>query len=150
IFLTGNYCFFNLLAIALCIPLLDDGVWPRRLREWACARQREGTGEGERSGRWRGWALKPIAILLLATSLVPFMRSFGSETTWLGPFEILHQAAWPFRTINNYGLFAVMTTRRDEIVLEGSQDGVNWLPYEFRYKPGDLKRRPGFVEPHQP
>jgi len=161
IFLTGNYCFFNLLAIALCIPLLDDGVWPRRLREWARAREREGTADGaaeraapddraDRGGRWRGWALKPIAILLLVTSLVPFVRSFGKSTAWLGPFEIFHQAVWPFRSINSYGLFAVMTTQRAEIVLEGSRDGMTWLPYEFRYKPGDLTRRPGFVEPHQP
>ena len=27
--LTGNYGFFNLLTIALCVPLLDDAVWPR-------------------------------------------------------------------------------------------------------------------------
>jgi len=27
---------------------------------------------------------------------------------------------------------------------------VTWLPYEFRYKPGDPLRRPRFVEPHQP
>jgi len=167
IFLTGNYCFFNLLAIALCIPLLDDGVWPRRLREWGRGRaerrvedvapdvEPEVTPEAEPDvarmrGRWLGWTLKPIAVLLLGTSLVPFVRSFGKSATWLGPFEIIHQAIWPFRTINNYGLFAVMTTRRAEIVLEGSRDGTNWLPYEFRYKPGDLTRRPGFVEPHQP
>jgi hypothetical protein len=60
--------------------------------------------------------------------------------------------AWlaPFRTFNSYGLFAVMTTSRPEIIIEGSNDGVAWLPYEFKYKPGDVKRRPRFVEPHQP
>jgi hypothetical protein len=60
--------------------------------------------------------------------------------------------AWtePFRSINSYGLFRVMTTSRLEIVVEGSEDGVAWRPYEFRYKPGDVMRRPAFVEPHQP
>jgi hypothetical protein len=60
--------------------------------------------------------------------------------------------AWlePFRTFNRYGLFAVMTTSRPEIIIEGSNDGVAWLPYEFKYKPGDVKRRPSFVAPHQP
>src|SRR5205814_5704779 len=28
--------------------------------------------------------------------------------------------------------------------------GTTWLDYEFKYKPGDIKRRPRFVEPHQP
>ena len=43
-----------------------------------------------------------------------------------------------------------MTTERREIIVEGSNDGVNWLPYEFKYKPGDVNRRPAFVAPHQP
>ena len=56
----------------------------------------------------------------------------------------------PFRTFNSYGLFAVMTTSRREIIIEGSNDGVTWQAYEFKYKPGDVMRRPGFVAPHQP
>ena len=43
-----------------------------------------------------------------------------------------------------------MTTSRREIVVEGSDDGTKWLPYEFKYKPGDVRRRPAFVAPHQP
>jgi hypothetical protein len=43
-----------------------------------------------------------------------------------------------------------MTTRRPEIVVEGSDDGRTWKEYEFRWKPGDVRRRPGFVAPHQP
>ena len=43
-----------------------------------------------------------------------------------------------------------MTTQRNEIIVEGSNDGTNWLAYEFKYKPGDLKRRPTFVAPFQP
>ena len=45
---------------------------------------------------------------------------------------------------------AVMTTRRPEIIMEGSADGVTWEPYEFPWKPGDVLRRPAFVAPHQP
>src|ERR1041384_7795182 len=56
----------------------------------------------------------------------------------------------PFRSINSYGLFRVMTTEREEIVIEGSDDGEAWETYQFKYKPGDPNRRPGFVEPHQP
>jgi hypothetical protein len=52
--------------------------------------------------------------------------------------------------VNPYGLFAVMTTSRPEIVVEGSNDGETWLAYEFRYKPGDLHRAPRWVQPLQP
>jgi hypothetical protein len=56
----------------------------------------------------------------------------------------------PFRSINGYGLFRSMTTSRPEIVIEGSADGRTWTEYVFRWKPGDLDRRPGIVAPHMP
>jgi hypothetical protein len=56
----------------------------------------------------------------------------------------------PLHIVNAYGLFAVMTTQRDEIVIEGSNDGIDWRAYEFRYKPGELGRRPRWNIPHQP
>jgi hypothetical protein len=62
----------------------------------------------------------------------------------------VHEVAAPLRVVSGYGLFAVMTTRRQEIVVEGSRDGRTWLPYEFPYKPGDPMRRPRFVAPLQP
>ena len=43
-----------------------------------------------------------------------------------------------------------MTTERPEIVIEGTADGEQWTEYEFRWKPGDLGRRPSFVQPHMP
>jgi hypothetical protein len=50
-----------------------------------------------------------------------------------------------YQIVNRYGLFAVMTTSRPEIMIEGSNDGEQWKEYEFRYKPG-----PGWVAPYQP
>jgi len=43
-----------------------------------------------------------------------------------------------------------MTTSRNEIIIEGSNDGRSWKPYEFNYKPGDLKSGLYIVAPHQP
>jgi lipase maturation factor 1 len=87
---------------------------------------------------------------LLVLSLVPILQVLRWPTGWMGPVPRLHQLVSPFRSSNRYGLFSVMTTRRTEIVLEGSQDGQRWEAYEFRWKPGDVKRRPGFLEPHMP
>jgi hypothetical protein len=56
----------------------------------------------------------------------------------------------PLHIVSGYGLFAVMTTTRNEIVIEGSNDGTNWREYEFRYKPGDVARTPLWNIPHQP
>ncbi len=56
----------------------------------------------------------------------------------------------PLHLVSAYGLFAVMTTTRHEIVLQGSKDGVEWRDYEFRYKPGDVARAPRWNIPLQP
>ena len=56
----------------------------------------------------------------------------------------------PLKISNGYGLFAVMTTNRHEIVIEGSADGKSWHAYEFKWKPGRVMRAPSFVAPHMP
>ena len=162
IFLTGNYCFFNLLTIALCIPLLDDtalvSLMPAKLRGWF----RFGRHYNQNSlstlpvqepPRPRDW-FRPIRVLLAALilpiTLLQLSFMFSVPFPWPGPVLATYQWFAPFRTVNTYGLFAVMTTTRPEIVIQGSNDGVTWLDYEFKYKPQELNRRPGFVAPHQP
>lgn len=83
-------------------------------------------------------------------SLVQFAGLFGWKRAWPAPVVAVWNWAAPFRSFNHYGLFAVMTTARPEIVVQGSNDGITWLDYEFKYKPGDVRRPPRFVEPHQP
>jgi len=88
--------------------------------------------------------------VLFVLSLVPTFRALQWPTAWLGPVPAIYRIVAPLRAVDSYGLFAVMTTRRPEIIVEGSADGVAWRPYEFRYKPGDVTRRPAFVTPHMP
>jgi hypothetical protein len=76
--------------------------------------------------------------------------SFKPEAPWPRGLVMVHDYLEPFRIVNGYGLFRVMTKDRKEIVIEGSADGVDWLPYEFKWKPGDLMRAPGWCAPHQP
>ena len=68
------------------------------------------------------------------------------------PVSIGRALAWAsrFGVVNNYGLFATMTTTRPEISIEGSNDDIEWRPYIFPYKPGPLNRAPGWVAPFQP
>jgi hypothetical protein len=163
IFLTGNYCFFNLLTIALCLLLLDDATL-LRLTPKRCRPQTEpATSQDEKlaprpvaspttptQARWPGFVLFPLALVLVVLPLMQFIAMFGGREAWPRPLGALYRWLAPFRSCNQYGLFAVMTTTRMEIVIEGSNDATNWLAYEFKYKPGDVQRRPGFVEPHQP
>jgi hypothetical protein len=145
---TGNYCFFNLLAILLCLLLFDDQALACLAKKWA-AGPRESL-HGVFSSIWRRAVILPAAVFILVMSTVQFTRQLRIDVSWPRWLEGVQKEISPFRSINTYGLFAVMTTSRPEIVVEGSQDGENWLAYEFKYKPGNLKTRPKFVAPHQP
>jgi len=146
---TGNYGFFNALAIVLCVPVLDD----RFLQGLLPSGQR--TGKPESKAR-RGIVglLAPVFLCLSLLSLVreiaytlPTRSATGLLPRWSE--EVLAGVS-PLRSFNGYGLFRVMTTERPELVIEGSADGTQWLEYEFRYKPGSVFRKPAFVAPYHP
>ena len=135
---TGNYGFFNLLTIVLCIPLLDDALLERLLRS-------KGSPADAPSG-WRHHIQAVAPAFVIALSAVIFYA--GTFGRGMPPTLV---TVYRFSTLNNYGLFAVMTTDRPEIIIEGSQDdGKTWKAYEFRYKPGPLSRPPVWTAPHQP
>ncbi len=153
IFITGNYGFFNLLSLALCALLLDDAAWPAALRRWARVEApvpSPSESAPPRRGRWPRALTRPVFAALAVLSLVPLVRSIRQPTPWLEPLSAIYREVSPFHLVNPYGLFAVMTTRRFEITVEGSRDGVTWRPYEFRWKPGDARRIPAFTTPHMP
>ncbi len=145
---TGNYAFFNLLTALLAILLLDDRVFDR----WRRVSRPEGHADAAPvpQGRRRRIALAGAAAIVLPLSVVHFADSFGGNFAWPSPVRFAARTVSPLRIVNGYGLFAVMTTQRSEIELQGSADGQTWKSYAFRWKPGDLLRRPGFVAPHQP
>lgn len=151
ILLTGNYAFFNWLAIALCVLLLDDEILHRVLPGSLTQRlQTSDVSPGQTPAvfnLYHRFFISGLAAIVLLVSAIqmagmvlPVPAAARSVLIWLAPF----------RTLNNYGLFAVMTTSRPEIIIEGSSDGETWQAYEFRWKPGLLSRRPPLVAPHQP
>jgi lipase maturation factor 1 len=135
--LTGNYAWFNLLSAALCVFMLDDamlGYSPPDAPRHLSARV----------------AVVIAAAVTLPVSILAFAWSLGVQPPGSRPLVLLTRTVAPFHVANRYGLFAVMTTTRPEIIVEGSEDGQDWRPYEFKYKPGDLRRAPPWVAPHQP
>ena len=149
IVLTGNYAFFNLLSLALCLSPLDDACL-RSLAPAGLRRRLPAPGHWPAGPRWRGWLVAPLAVLIGGIGAVRLAAAFSRSLRLPRPVRRTLEWLEPFRVVNSYGLFAVMTTERPEIVVEGSNDGATWLEYGFRYKPGDLYRPPRWVAPHQP
>jgi len=155
---TGNYAFFNLLSASLCLFLLDDRMFVAVALKGPPFERHNGDHSPSLAGRpfqarldrIRRAVVITFAVITVPVSLAAFTGSIGLPLPIASLVEPLADFIAPLRSINSYGLFAVMTTTRPEIIVEGSDDGVTWLAYEFKYKPGDLRRRPPWVAPHQP
>ena len=139
--LTGNYCFFNLLTIALCLLLIDDATLSRKYATVTDRRY---------SDRLSTYGAIMVIVVTLPINAWLIFTAFKPDAQWPRRLAFAYEHLEPFRIVNGYGLFRVMTKDRREIVIEGSADGIDWLPYEFKWKPGDVKRAPGWCAPHQP
>jgi hypothetical protein len=124
---TGNYTFFNLLTILLCVFLFNVKISER-------------TPE----------IVSVIGVALITLGVIQLVTMSGLVPELPQPIAWIQLHADTFHVMNHYGLFANMTTTRPEIIVEGSDDGMQWRTYEFNYKPGDLKRRLPWVAPYQP
>ena len=177
VILTANYAFLNYIVLALGFLLLDDlslrWLLPARLRrrlaepaaQIETARERnslsilETLEEVEEDSKPAARKLTRFlnTIRLCATVLMLTWIAYATTVEMLRmPMPDLPLptapivALDPFRIANEYGLFAVMTRGRYEIEFQGSNDGENWTPYLFRYKPQALDKAPGIYAPYQP
>ena len=152
---TGNFGFFGLLSIVLCVPAMDER-WLRRIaaRQRIVMRRlrlpRRARKKAALASDSRRHVAFAIAALLLTLQLVPLT---GTLIGWRSMPDVLarvHVALMPLRAANGYGLFARMTTSRVELIFEGTLDGETWQRYEFAAKPGAWDELPRQSAPHLP
>jgi predicted DCC family thiol-disulfide oxidoreductase YuxK len=145
IVLTGNYNFFNLLTMLMCVFLFDDAALRRLVPRWLESRAQSHAPLPSRTATAVAAAL---ALIVVPVGLNRIWQTVARAD--LPVLGAVTRAVSPLFIVNPYGLFAVMTTTRPEIVIEGSADGRVWREYVFRYKPGPLSRPAMWNIPHQP
>ncbi len=143
---TGNYGFFNLLTILLCLFLFDgrdiEKILPKQLAAKISPQlPRAGKTAHIMAGIW--------AFLVFFTAAT-HSWIYHTHKQPAAPINNLINTVSAFAVINNYGPFAIMTTTRAEIIIEGSNDGLHWLEYGFKYKPDRLTKPLRYNIPHQP
>jgi len=149
---TGNYTFFNLLTIVLCVLLFDDRFlqrfFPKKIKTSIGRKQKHKIPRSASYYRKIGIGILTVVIIFLGT--VQLGRTIIRYRDLPQVLQKVIRLVSPYRVVNHYGLFTVMTTSRPEIIIEGSNDGQNWQEYGFKYKPGELGRSLPWVAPHQP
>jgi uncharacterized membrane protein YphA (DoxX/SURF4 family) len=160
---TANYGFFCFLAVAMHVFLLDDcdvgalaararGLVARLGRRWPLRRAMATSPAVAVASRstWRRALAWSGAAAWVAASLAEGAFALGD----LGPGALstllpVLELTQTFRVVNAYHLFASVTRQRIEPEIQTEADGL-WSAHDLRYKPGDVRRRPPFVAPHQP
>jgi len=152
VLVSGNYSFFSLLTLALCVLLLDDQTLLKYLpgktwKKWVQAHRKP---DRHAPGIKQRFAIGVLVALLVSMSGFRMIRLITGTDPTPAPLASLFKTVDSFKLVNHYGLFTLAPEARKEIIIEGSNDQKNWIAYEFRYKPGPLNEPPHFVAPHQP
>ncbi len=135
---SGNYSWLNWLTILLGVSAISDG-WFQMLIAMT-------PPELPMRALWFECILFALAIVTILLSIKPAINLFSKNQYMNASFNQWH-------IINTYGAFGSVTKNRYEIVIEGTDDetvtpDTQWQEYEFKAKPGNVKRTPPQIAPY--
>jgi Lipase maturation factor len=130
--ISGNFAWLNALTLVLGLSVLDG--------RWLAAVLPVGRPEELSSPPW----FLGVSVVL---AVVVAVLSVGPVRNLLSPDQRMNTSFDPLRLVNSYGAFGSVTRVRRELVVEATDDphpgpDTVWREYEFRGKPGDVRRRP--------
>ncbi|MET0342163.1 MAG: lipase maturation factor family protein [Polyangiales bacterium] len=160
--LTGNWGFFNIGYALLCVCMLDtqSSIFDLGKEPWASTAT--------------SWSDLPVhltmgVMFVISLFYLVFTNSWITRAwaNWNPDFFTLTAAQrkkfWsfyralsplraiaPFRVVNGYGVFPpkALPPMRVIPVFEGSDDGVHWKQYGYRFMPSFPDSRPPFIAPY--
>lgn len=140
--ISGNLSWLNYVTIVIAFSCLDD-AFLKRLLPWT---KKYILVTMPSMSKVRTAVLGGLCLLIGFLSIAPARNLLASGQLMNAGFD-------PFNLVNTYGAFGSITRTRYEIILEGTNDEMitpdsQWFSYEFRCKPGNVKRRPCIVSPY--
>jgi hypothetical protein len=136
---SGNFSWLNWVAIVLGLSALPDGF----LRHLLPVAPPDHPGSTP----------LPFVVAVLAMTAVVVVLSYWPVRNMLGSRQLMNASFNAWHLVNTYGAFGSVTKVRREVVVEGTTaahitpDTV-WREYEFKGKPGDLRRLPRQFAPY--
>ncbi|MCL2515021.1 MAG: lipase maturation factor family protein [Microbacteriaceae bacterium] len=135
---TGNFAWLNWVTIVLLFAGVSDGAVHAVIPAWPAAGA---------AAAVPAWFAVPV---LLASALLVYL-SWWPARNLLARRQLMNASFNRWHLVNAYGAFGTVTKRRDEIVVEGTEDVTGsggWQAYEFHGKPGDPARVPRWFAPY--
>ncbi|XP_054036200.1 lipase maturation factor 1 [Dryobates pubescens] len=154
--LSGNLSFLNWLTIIPSLACFDDRSLgflfsrsPGGLRQRLARMQLRQASEKQLPLGCHVRRVVNVSFgLLVAYLSIPVVLNLLSSR------QVMNTSFTPLRIVNTYGAFGSITKERTEVVLQGTASldpndpAAVWEEYEFKCKPGALKRRPCFISPY--
>ncbi|MET0975614.1 MAG: lipase maturation factor family protein [Leifsonia sp.] len=133
--ITGNFAWLNWITIVLAFARISDpvahAVLPFIPEDWSA--------EAATSPSWWVAIVGLVSALLVVLSWWPLKNLFARR-------QLMNASFNRWQLVNAYGAFGTVTRQRVEVVIEASQDedliAAEWHEYEFKGKPGDVRRIP--------
>ncbi|WP_031078697.1 lipase maturation factor family protein [Streptomyces sp. NRRL S-118] len=131
--LSGNFAWLNWITIVLAVPAVDGSLFAQAPALPA-------------PPLWYG-------ILVLAVTALVLFLSRNPARNLLSRRQAMNRSFDPLHLVNTYGAFGTVGRIRHEIVIEGTDEtvlhaGTVWRAYEFKGKPGDVRRLPRQFAPY--
>nr|XP_056722279.1 lipase maturation factor 1 [Euleptes europaea] len=155
---SGNLSFLNWLTVVPSLACFDDSSLGFLFSSGAKGfkaqilqmQSEESKGKGT-SSRYGCYIRKVVNVsfgVLIAYLSVPVVVNLLSSR------QVMNTSFNPLRIVNTYGAFGSITKERTEVIIQGTSSpdpndpAAVWEEYEFKCKPGDLRRRPCFISPY--
>jgi hypothetical protein len=131
--LSGNFSWLNWITIVLALAAVDGSMFadPRALPA---------------SPLW-------YEVVVIAVTALVLVLSYRPTRNLLSRRQAMNRSYDPCHLVNAYGAFGSIGRVRHEVVVEGTDEtvlhpGTVWREYEFKGKPGDVRRLPRQFAPY--
>ncbi|MGP3987056.1 lipase maturation factor family protein [Streptomyces sp. 3N207] len=131
--LSGNFSWLNWMTIVLAFAAVDTSPLT-------------GTPSFDPTPLW-------FAVVVCAATALIVVLSYWPARNLLSRTQQMNRSFNPLHLVNTYGAFGSVTRVRQEIVLEGTDEeqvtpDTVWREYEFKGKPGNVRRLPRQFAPY--
>ena len=149
---SGNFAWLNWMAILLAFAAISDPVAHALLPAIPPGWHAASAGTGAAGASPGSQAPVPWLVVVLFATVLHVVLSYRPIENLLSRRQLMNASFNRWQLVNTYGAFGTVTRRRIEIVVEGTlaaePDGADWQEYEFKGKPGHVRRLPRQYAPY--